>query len=448
MVALGLVVGACEFPDYKLESGAGGAPPALDACAANPCLNDGRCIPFQGSFVCLCADGFRGDTCEANFDDCNPDPCQNGGTCVDGNDMSFCQCQSGWDGATCQHNVDECTPNPCLNGGTCVDALNAFTCNCPAGFRGDTCEAPFGGCTPDPCKNGGTCFGSADSSFCQCVAGWDGATCQHDVDNCTPNPCRNGGACVDAVNAYSCNCPTGFLGKDCTETSFTTCQAIKQSATSSADGVYTVDPDGPGVGQPAFEVLCDMSLSDGGWTLVGQEREGDSGTFKFLGVSVGDPAAAARHGQSALFGARFAGQYDEFRVSWSSKQGGGGAIYFRITEEAFTNNVRKSMLVTDFWTSDATLGGWVNSAGGAVLCRGSRSPDVRPGDSSWAVKPSDVPVGECGCNGMGWSGHGAYYGGHSDASFCTPSGGGWAGVADEAQAKGNISKWATKIWIR
>ena len=34
------------------------------------------------------------------------------------------------------------------------------------------------------------------------------------------------------------------------------------------DGVYTVDPDGVGVGVAEFAVLCDMTSNGGGWTLV------------------------------------------------------------------------------------------------------------------------------------------------------------------------------------
>ena len=102
----------------------------------------------------------------------------------------------------------------------------------------------------------------------------------------------------------------------------------------------------------------------------------------------------------------------------------------------------------NFWTNDSTLSGWVTSAGGVRFCRASQSPDVRPGESSWAIKPQNVSVCDCGCNGNNWSGHGAFYGGHSDPTFCQPGGGGWAGVVAEGQPKGGITQWATKIWIR
>lgn len=353
-------------------SGEAGAPAQADPCAAQPCLRDGRCIPFEGSFVCLCAPGFRGDRCELNFDDCEPDPCQNGSACVDGDDSSYCECAPGWEGATCQLSVNDCASSPCQNGGVCSDGFMSYECKCAPGFIGDRCELS--------------------------------------------------------------------LPKTCAE-------ILEQDGTA-ASGVYVVDPDGAGQGQLPLEVLCDMTSVDGGWTMVGQEREGDSGTFKFLGVSVGDPSRAARYGDSALVGERFQGLYEEVRIGWAGKDRSDGALYFRVGEELFANNVRKAMPVSDFVTSDATLSGWVQAAGGAVFCRGSSSPDVRPGDTSWAVKPRSEADGSCGCNDPAWSGRGAHYGGHPDANACTPSGGGWAGVTDNGEPKGNIDDFGLQLWIR
>jgi UDP-3-O-[3-hydroxymyristoyl] glucosamine N-acyltransferase len=48
-----------------------------------------------------------------------------------------------------------------------------------------------------------------------------------------------------------------------------TCQTIKNTNPSAADGVYTIDPDGVG-GQPAFDAYCDMTTDNGGWTYVAE----------------------------------------------------------------------------------------------------------------------------------------------------------------------------------
>lgn len=333
------LLAACEFPGYSVKEqptpgGDAGAAAEPDPCAAEPCLHEGRCIPFEGSFVCLCPAGFRGDLCEINFDDCEPDPCQNGGVCVDG------------------------------------------------------------------------------------------------------------------LESFSCQCAPGFIGEDCGEALPASCLDIREIDGAASSGVYSVDPDGPGQGELPLEVLCDMTSLEGGWTMVGQEREGDTGTFKFLGISVGDPSRAARYGDSALVAERFRGMYEEVRIAWASSDRGDGAMYFRVGEELFANNVRKTVPLGDFASTDATLSSWVQDAGGAAFCRGSSSPDVRPGDSSWAVKPRSEPEGSCGCNDPGWQGRGAHYGGHADPSACSPSGGGWAGVTDSGGQKGGVTSYRLQLWIR
>lgn len=52
---------------------------SLVAC---PCKNNGRCSPVEprgsGYYLCTCADGFTGATCETNIDECQSYPCLQG----------------------------------------------------------------------------------------------------------------------------------------------------------------------------------------------------------------------------------------------------------------------------------------------------------------------------------------------------------------------------------
>ena len=79
---------------------------------------------------------------------CSSNPCQNGATCFDVNNPAtqggintfVCTCAAGYSGTTCQTVIDTCASQPCLNGATCTATVNLYTCNCSLGWYGQQCQ--------------------------------------------------------------------------------------------------------------------------------------------------------------------------------------------------------------------------------------------------------------------------------------------------------------------
>lgn len=77
-----------------------------------------------------------------------------------------------------------------------------------------------------------------------------------------------GGACGPCADGATCtrddHCEAGLCG-DGRCLRLPSCRAILARGHARGDGLYHIDPDGPG-GTPAVEVKCDMTTDGGGWT--------------------------------------------------------------------------------------------------------------------------------------------------------------------------------------
>ena len=116
-----------------------------------------------------------------------------------------------------------------------------------------------------------------------------------------------------------------------------------------------------------------------------------------------------------------------------------GDYYYKFNPEmnVFKTGVNLSIPVTDFETNDSRLDEWVSNDGGIVFCKAANSPDNRPGDTSWGLIPLNSTNKSCGCNGSGWAGYGAFYGGtSSQCTSCGCQGGGWSGTRGNGENKG------------
>ena len=94
-------------------------------------------------------------------------------------------------------------------------------------------------------------------------------------------------------------CSAG-VDRDCDGTvpdTCTSCQEVLDDGASVGDGLYTIDPDGPG-GTSPVETWCDMSTDGGGWTLVqrtvwdwSDSAQLQSSQSAWYGSTLGDPAS-------------------------------------------------------------------------------------------------------------------------------------------------------------
>ncbi|XP_034536932.1 EGF-like repeat and discoidin I-like domain-containing protein 3 isoform X2 [Notolabrus celidotus] len=122
-----------------------------DYCKVNVCHNGATCVSGVGDdpFICICADGFAGDTCNlTETGPCGPNPCKNDGSCEvisptrrgDVFNEYICKCQPGFEGVHCQINVNDCVDQPCKNGGMCRDLDGDYTCQCLSPYVGKQCQ--------------------------------------------------------------------------------------------------------------------------------------------------------------------------------------------------------------------------------------------------------------------------------------------------------------------
>ena len=186
-----------------------------DDCAGSPCLNGGTCLDRTADYTCLCVPGFIGKNCQEDKNDCLLNPCQNGGKCTDYVNSITCTCPLGFSGTYCETNDEDCTPSSCMNGGQCQDGINNYTCHCPDGFKGSNCQSVINPCDSKPCKNAATCENVNGYARCHCTMGFTGSNCDQLVDWCSNNPCENGGQCMQYGANYRCSCPRGWTGKLC-----------------------------------------------------------------------------------------------------------------------------------------------------------------------------------------------------------------------------------------
>jgi hypothetical protein len=171
------------------------------------------------SFLCTCAPGYHGATCDVDVNECQASsPCHRNATCTNTIGSLACACNSGFTGSglACA-DIDDCASSPCLNGGACTDAgANAFACACTPGREGPTCSLDVDECqaiSPVPqqrhLRQHARLVHLRLQRRASAATAWPAriATSAPSWPRCHPNS-----TCTDTVGSFACRCNAGFTG--------------------------------------------------------------------------------------------------------------------------------------------------------------------------------------------------------------------------------------------
>ncbi|RDD36937.1 Fibrillin-2, partial [Trichoplax sp. H2] len=257
----------------------------IDECSnkAHNCDINASCRDTLGSFECSCNDGYHGNgtSCE-DIDECESKmaQCERNTKCVNTIGSYKCPCKSGFvaNEDKCQELKNECkTGHKCDKMAICTDTPLSYTCKCKTGYigNGKTCS-DIDECQirSHKCHSHAKCTNSPGSYTCQCKLGFtgDGILCK-DIDECKKSKsCDKNARCTNNLGSYTCTCKSGYQGngKKCEKIPLS-CDEIKKETKTKANGMYLVDPDGPGSIKP-FKIFCDMSHYSGGVAIVSHNR--------------------------------------------------------------------------------------------------------------------------------------------------------------------------------
>ncbi|GAB0195714.1 fibulin-7-like [Grus japonensis] len=164
---------------------------------------------------------------ERGIDDCSSNPCANGGTCVDGNQSYMCLCAQGWSGPSCQSPVYAYWVT--LNNASfsrhprCAEGRpGSRRCSCDTGFQmrasgvcHDVDECQLFQSSPQTRLCLHDCLNLPGSYRCLCPPGYllhaDRNACE-DVNECAgkQHNCTQGDLCINTFGGYRCvrpKCP-------------------------------------------------------------------------------------------------------------------------------------------------------------------------------------------------------------------------------------------------
>ena len=245
----------------------------LEECDQGPMnADDGACT--LGCKNAVCGDGLVQTGAEA-CDDGNQDDTDNClstcvvATCGDGKVGPGEACDDGNmnDGDACGNDcaLASCGDGKPQPGEVCDDGNKTDTDDCLGTCVAASCGDGFVHAGVETCDDGNPDQTDACTTLCEAPACDDAIKSGKETDvDCgggTCPACSEGQACAGDSDCQTGACIAGKCGIA------QTCKQIKTALPASKDGVYTIDPDKDGPGEP-FQVYCDMTVDGGGWTSL------------------------------------------------------------------------------------------------------------------------------------------------------------------------------------
>ncbi|CAF0723375.1 unnamed protein product [Brachionus calyciflorus] len=218
----------------------------------NECQKNSYCVNTEGSYKCVCKEGFIGNGifCQ-DINECRlkSDNCSTKAQCLNLVGSFKCSCLPGFtgNGYICT-DIDECTAkiSNCPWNTECKNTIGSYECICPNGFKMvnqdcleiDECSQNTHNCVGPhtQCKN---LFGSYE---CVCEKGFGmyNGTCQ-DLNEChaLSYPCNsNIHKCVNTFGSFNCECKYGPEKIDSVIS--TTCKYVTETSTNPCNfGFYS-----------------------------------------------------------------------------------------------------------------------------------------------------------------------------------------------------------------
>ena len=177
---------------------------------------------------CICNEGYEGDASVSciNINEClNNQTCPVNTNCTDTDGSFLCLCKEGFEliNSVCT-DINECIDyTDCPLNSNCTNTIGSFECVCNVGYFHSPDQSSY--CSDineclegyDTCAiNSSTCTNVIGSFECTCNPGYsgDGMTCV-DIDECNAtdtNNCDIHSVCSNTIGSFLCDCTEGYTG--------------------------------------------------------------------------------------------------------------------------------------------------------------------------------------------------------------------------------------------